>query len=114
MPAGGRASRGRRLPELSNVDIDRYFKGDPNYSPAISKNQISTNLDGKFTVVNMQDSDKGGGTHWVLLYDVRPDEVIWFDSMGQVPPRKAAAFMKQTGKTRIYNPLELQAMGSVV
>ena len=71
-------------------------------------------MNGKFCVVNMEDSDKGHGTHWVLLYDVRPSEVIYFDSMGQVPPTQIKAFMKRTGKKQVINKLELQALGSVV
>ena len=103
-----------RFHELSNTDLDRYFASDPHYHPAISKNELSSSSIGKFTIVNMQDSNKGQGTHWVLLYDVRPDEVVYFDSMGSVPPRKVAAFMKKTGKEILYNPLQLQAMGSIV
>lgn len=52
----------RRYPELSSEDIDRYFARDRHYHPCVSKNQIDAQLKGKFTVVNMQDSNKGGGT----------------------------------------------------
>lgn len=104
----------KSFPELSNTDLDRYFASDPHYHPAISKNELSDSSRNHFTVLNLQSSDAGGGTHWTLLYDVRPHEVIYFDSMGNVPPRKVASFMKRTGKERIYNPLQLQAMGSVL
>lgn len=104
----------KRFKELSNVDLDRYFSRDPNYVPALSKDQADSKLNGKFSVINMQDSDKGGGTHWVLYYDVRPDECIYFDSMGEVPPKKIMSIMRKTKKYVIYNPLQLQAMGSIV
>jgi hypothetical protein len=107
-------SKRTRFHELSNDDLDRYFESNPHYHPAISKNELSNSSRGKFTILNMQDSNKGHGTHWVLLYDVRPDEVIYFDSMGSVPPKKIASFLKSTGKEILCNPLQLQAMGSIV
>lgn len=104
----------KRFKELSNQDLDAYFAGNRDYHSCISKNQIDQSLNGKFCVVNMQDSGAGQGTHWTLLYDVRPDECIYFDSMGQVPPKKVKDFMRKTKKYVIYNPLQLQALGSIV
>lgn len=51
---------------------------------------------------------------WCLLYDVRPKEVIWFDSMGAAPPDKVLRFMRSTGKEVVYNPYQLQQLGSIV
>jgi len=104
----------KQLKELSSSDIDRYFRGDPNYYHCTSKDLFRpVQLDGRFAVVNMQDSDAGNGTHWVLVYDCRPNEVIYFDSMGEVPPQSIKKFMDWTGKRQVINKLELQAMGSV-
>ena len=103
--------------ELSNAEIDehlsRYGKGK--VASTRSKDEVTYHdCRGKMTVVNMEDSDKGQGTHWCLLYDCRPDVCIWFDSMGAPPPKKVLRFMKATGKTIEYNPDQLQMLGSIV
>jgi hypothetical protein len=104
-----------RVHELTNVELDQHLKRYGKYAATTrSKDQVNADCRGKITVVNMQNSNEGSGTHWCLLYDVRPHEVIWFDSMGAAPPRKVLSFMKSTGKTIRYNPDQLQALGSVV
>lgn len=104
----------KKLKELSNVDIDNYCKHLPNYGGCLSKNELpKTGLPSKFFVVNMQDSDKGGGTHWVLLDNRAPSAVQYFDSMGEVPPQKVKKLMNGTKKPQVINRFEIQPMGSV-
>lgn len=100
---------------MSSTQIDHVFARNPHYAGCVSKDELSTaaQLGERFTVVNMQDSDKGQGTHWVLLYNCRPREVIYFDSMGEVPPKSVARIMKQTKKKTFISPYQLQSMGSV-
>lgn len=74
----------KKLKELSNVDIDRMASSLRGYGGCMSKDELPRSLGRKFYVVNMQDSDKGGGTHWVLVDNrqqgkARP--VIYFDSV---------------------------------
>lgn len=80
----------KKLKELSNVDIDNYCKSIPNYGGCLSKNELpNSGLPQKFFVINMEDSDKGGGTHWVLLDNRKPHEVNYFDSVSLISHRHA-------------------------
>ena len=45
-------------------------------------------------IINMEDRDAGGGTHWVLLKIFPSKEVIYFDSFGLSPPQQIKDFVK--------------------
>jgi len=76
--------------ELSNFDIIKLIKDyklDYCFSGVYSKDQLPNNLmRTKFYIVNMQDHDKGNGTHWTVFYYIKPLTSIYFDSFGFVPP----------------------------
>lgn len=101
------------LKELSNIQIDKKCQNNPNYGGCYSKDQLPKPLSNKFYVVNMQDHNAGNGTHWVLLFNCKPNIVIYFDSMGEgTPPTQIAKAMKSTGKKPQYNTTEMQTLGS--
>jgi len=52
-------------------------------------------------IINMEDSDVGNGTHWVLLKIFPTKEVIYFDSFGLPFPEQIKDFVK--GKIAISN-----------
>jgi hypothetical protein len=47
-------------------------------------------------IINMENSDVGNGTHWVLLKIFPTKEVIYFDSFGLSPPQQIKDFIKGT------------------
>jgi hypothetical protein len=96
---------------LSNFDIDAVFAQTPNYGGCLSKDQLLP-LKSKFYVINMSDSDQPG-THWVLVYNVRPREVYYFDSFGQFPAEQVLARMEATGKDILRCSQVIQAFNSV-
>lgn len=100
------------LHDLSNVQIRAAFKGCPEYGGCYSKDHIPKGLDGKFVIVNLQDQKAGGGTHWVLLYNVNPKTITYFDSFGEVPPESIAQIMSSSGKRKAWNNDQLQAYKS--
>lgn len=102
----------KKLKELSNDDIDRCFAGDSDYGGCFSKDRLPKSLGSKFYVVNMQDEEKGNGTHWTMVYDCKPSEVIYMDSMGEVPPQSVKKLMNKTRKKQLINRFQLQPMGS--
>lgn len=115
----GGAVVGSPVHELTNVEIDKYYRNDTGYGGCMSKDQLdATEAAGHFTILNMQDSNAGNGTHWVLLDDTNPHLLVYFDSMGAPPPKKVSAFVRKrvdaTGKSFVYNPVQLQQMGSSV
>ena len=62
----------------------------------LSKNLLnSENRTGKKEgnyIINLQDSDKGNGTHWVGLV-VYPKEAYYYDSFGISPPKEVLEFI---------------------
>jgi len=52
-------------------------------------------------IINMENSDVGNGTHWVMLRIFPTKEVIYFDSFGLSPPPLIKDFVK--GKIAISN-----------
>jgi hypothetical protein len=47
-------------------------------------------------IINMEDSDVGNGSHWVLLKVFKTKEAIYFDSFGLSPPMQIKDFVKGT------------------
>lgn len=100
------------LHDLSNLQINRLFKGCPEYAGCYSKDKLPEDLNGKFAIVNLEDQKAGGGTHWVLLYNVKPGSITYFDSFGEVPPEPVEAAIKRSGKKLSWNNDQLQAYKS--
>lgn len=100
------------LPELSNFDIDHYYIKNPFYGGCFSKDVLPMKLQNKFYIVNLANNNKPG-THWVLLYNVSPTIVIYFDPMG-VPyaPTEVVLRMKETKKHMQYSIYDVQAFKS--
>jgi hypothetical protein len=59
----------------------------------LSKNELKNQplLNGNY-IINMQDSDKGSGTHWVAL-KVYPNEAFYYNSFGLLPPLEVIYFV---------------------
>jgi hypothetical protein len=76
--------------ELSNfdlTDIITRMKLDKHLGGIYSKDQLPKELmRGKFYIVNLQDHDKGDGTHWTVFYYNNPLTSIYFDSYGFIAP----------------------------
>jgi hypothetical protein len=72
--------------ELSNfdlTDIITSMKLDKHLGGIYSKDQLPKELiRDKFYIVNLQDHDKGDGTHWTVFYYNHPLTSIYFDSYG--------------------------------
>lgn len=98
------------MPELTNTQIDQHFAHNDSYAGCFPKNKLPSagELSNKFVFVNLQSSTQGNGTHWTLLFNCQPRNVIYFDSMGQVPPQEVTARMKETGKSQQYNTHDFQ------
>jgi hypothetical protein len=76
--------------ELSNfdiIDLIKEYKLDYCFGGVYSKDQLPKELiRTKFYIVNMQDHDKGNGTHWTVFYYNHPLTSIYFDSFGFISP----------------------------
>jgi hypothetical protein len=96
---------------LSNFEIEDFLTNDPLFGGSFSKDMLPFPPQPKFYILNL-DKSTGPGTHWVLLYNVRPSHVIYFDSFGMPPPRIVNKYMNQTGKRIVINKVNLQNIKS--
>lgn len=104
----------KKLTPLTDQQINRLMAYNRDYYGTISKDELPTprQFGNKFAVINMQDHDEGDGTHWVMLYNCSPSEVIYFDSEGQVPPKSIEKFMDRTKKRKVKNPYRIQELNT--
>jgi hypothetical protein len=58
----------------------------------ISKDQLQGKIMIGSYIINLEDSDAGNGTHWVLL-KVMPQGIIYFDSFGLPPPKPVRQYI---------------------
>lgn len=111
--------------ELTNFDLMRYFTNKKTGLPykkfggIYSKDELADiTPENKFYIVNMDDS-KGPGSHWVLVYNCRPKQIMYFDSYGVPPPEEVLRFMRRARtsgtksdrsprKKLFYNTLQIQ------
>ena len=106
------------LQELSNVDIDSYYKNNPRYGGCFSKDDIihANPKSNKFYVLNL-DSRDGQGSHWVCLYNCDKKYVYYFDSFGVAPAEQVVSFCRKTGtvlapKIPLRNIADIQTLNS--
>ena len=59
-----------------------------------SKDNLPTRLYVGSYIINMEDSDVGNGTHWIMIRVFPTKEVIYFDSFGLSPPQQIKDFVK--------------------
>ena len=98
---------------ISNIDINRYYQDDVEYGGCYSKDELRrVRPGGKYYIINMEDSNVGEGSHWVLVYDCSPDETLYFDSYGISPPMEIRRFMRRTGKPGVYSDAQYQTLRS--
>lgn len=64
-----------------------------------------------FVVINMQDEDDGGGTHWVSCF-LKNGDLFYFDSYGIVPPQNVIKWMKEVSNNIYYNTSQIQSLTS--
>ena len=78
--------------ELSNIDIINIIKDlklDKYFGGIHSKNELPKQMmRKKFYIINLQNSDEGGGTHWTCFYYNKPLTSIYFDAFGFIAPKE--------------------------
>lgn len=94
--------------ELSNfelMDLIKHNKLNHYFDGVYSKDQLPELKPTKFYIINLQDSDVGGGTHWCSFYYSKLQS-IYFDSYGFPPPKEVESKIGNY----IYNDGQLQDM----
>lgn len=96
--------------ELSNIEIDNYFKTNPYYGGCMAKDEFKIKPN-KFFIINM-DNHTGEGTHWILCSNLNPRYCFFFDPFGAPMPEEVLYQMKKTKKKCFYSDVDLQALDS--
>lgn len=102
---------------LSNVDLINYSK----LLHIPLHNVLSKDLFAKVKpkkggyIINLQDHDKGNGTHWTALV-LLEDHAIYYDSYGIVPPKDIRKFVSRYDKKMpiLYSTDQIQSLESVL
>lgn len=68
-----------------------------------------TKKDGGY-IINLQDSDKGSGTHWTAFY-VEGSSRVYFDSFGVIPPLSVQRFLRNK---YVYSTKHIQNIQSEI
>jgi hypothetical protein len=96
------------LTNFEIIDIIKDRKLDKHFGGVYSKDQLPELIKDKFYIVNLQDHDEGGGTHWTAFYYNYPSTSIYFDSYGFIAPRD----VQQKITPYIFNDAEIQDFNS--
>ena len=76
------------LSNLEIIDIIKNRNLEKHFGGVYSKDQLPNELiKDKFYIVNMESSNVGNGSHWVVFYYNYPSTSIYFDSYGFIAPR---------------------------
>ena len=65
---------------LANIEINEYYKNEPRFNGAYSRNNLPNKIKKGAYVINL-DEYENTGTHWVSLF-VKPKYTVYFDSFG--------------------------------
>lgn len=91
------------LPALYNTQIDSYYKYNKHYGGCFSKDEFPTRArSGKFYILNL-DHPEGQGTHYVMVFLLKRNYGIYFDSFGLDPPSDIDETMKKLKKENYRN-----------
>ena len=84
------------------MKLDQYFGG------IFNKDRLPELIKDKFYIINLQDQDDGGGTHWTCFYYNKPLTSIYFDSYGFIAPTD----VQDKITPYIFNDAEIQDFNS--
>ena len=65
---------------LTNIEISGYYKNEPRFNGAYSRNNLPNKIKKGAYVINLDEYEKTG-THWGSLF-VKPKYTVYFDSFG--------------------------------
>ena len=96
------------LSNLELIDIIKHRNLEKHFGGVYSKDLLPELIKDKFYIVNLQDHDDGGGSHWTAFYYNYPSTSIYFDSYGFIAPTD----VQQKITPYIFNDAEIQDFNS--
>ncbi len=101
------------LKTLDNVQIAKYFTGDPRFGGVYSNDQFYKNVPGntdKIYILN-QDNYNQQGSHWVLLSALK-HHIVYIDSFGFMPTDGVTKWAIASGRPVKFNRYDIQSLTS--
>ena len=96
---------------LTNFEIQKYYKNEPRFNGAFSRNNLPKKIKDGAYVINL-DEYADVGTHWIALFCNR-NEIVYFDSFGvEHVPKEIKEFVGN--KNIKANIFRAQANDSVI
>ena len=96
---------------LTNFEIQRYYRNEPRFNIAYSRNNLPKTIKDGAYVINL-DEYADVGTHWIALFCNR-SEIVYFNSFGvEHVPEEIKEFVGN--KNIIANIFRVQANNSVM
>ena len=97
---------------LTNIEINEYYKNEPRFNGAYSRNNLPNKIKKRAYVINL-DEYENTGTYWVSLF-VKPKYTVYFDSFGveHIPKEinkfignKKTKFKASIFRMQVYNSI---------
>ena len=100
------------FPPLTNLEIAEYYKDEPRFKGAYSRDNLPNNIKNGAYVINLEEYTDTG-THWVAVYVQRTKTIIYFDSFGvEHISKEIMKFIKN--KDIISNIFRVQVYDSIM
>lgn len=99
------------LQEASNIEIDDYLKKYKLYGGCYSCLHLPK-IQNKIYIINQDLNPHGHGTHWVLVSNIEPHRIIYFDPFGLSSNIPIDKFMKTSHKPIYYSNEDYQNINS--
>ena len=94
----------------SNTELIDIIKKEniKNFNGVYPKDKIYKPLKDGFYIINLQDSDKGSGTHWTVIYKINDGFSFYYDSFGFPAPENIEEILHKYE----YNKKQIQDIDS--
>ena len=91
----------------SNTELIDIIKKEniKNFNGVYPKDKLNKPLKDGFYIINLQDSDKGSGTHWTAIYKINDGFSFYYDSFGFPAPENIEEILRVLRTNKRY-PLE--------
>lgn len=100
-----------KLSALSSLQVQNYLRLLEVNGEVVMINDLNILAPGQFTVVNIDPTPNGEGTHWTAIV-VNKSRLLYFDSFGAPPPVKIVTLARNAGLPILWNNFIIQDFNS--
>lgn len=100
-----------KLSALSSLQVQNYLSLLGVNGEVVMIDELNSFVPGQFTVVNIDPTPNGAGTHWTAVV-VNRSRLLYFDSFGAPPPVKIVTLARSAGLPILWNNFIVQDINS--